>query len=70
MIAIWSVRSFLVREPMEYEHKPVLLEEVLRHLVNEPAGFYLDATLGLGGHAEAILRRYRPKAGSWDGHGP
>jgi 16S rRNA (cytosine1402-N4)-methyltransferase len=48
---------FLVREPMAYEHEPVLLESVLRHLVNEPAGFYLDATLGLGGHAEAILRK-------------
>ncbi|MDD5628585.1 MAG: 16S rRNA (cytosine(1402)-N(4))-methyltransferase RsmH [Elusimicrobia bacterium] len=48
---------FLVKEPMEYEHEPVLLEEVLRHLVNEPAGFYLDATLGLGGHSEAILNK-------------
>ena len=48
---------FLVNEPMEYEHEPVLLESVLRHLVKEPAGFYLDATLGLGGHAEAILRK-------------
>ena len=43
-------------EQSDYEHDPVLLEEVLRHLVIEPAGFYLDATLGLGGHAEAILR--------------
>ncbi|HAM36013.1 MAG TPA: 16S rRNA (cytosine(1402)-N(4))-methyltransferase [Elusimicrobia bacterium] len=40
-----------------YQHEPVLLEEVLRLLVTEPAGFYLDATLGLGGHAEAILRQ-------------
>lgn len=46
---------FLVQEPMEYEHEPVLLAEVLRHLVAEPGGFYLDATLGLGGHSEAIL---------------
>jgi 16S rRNA (cytosine1402-N4)-methyltransferase len=41
----------------QYEHQPVLLDEVLRLLVTEPAGFYVDATLGLGGHSEAILRK-------------
>ncbi|MFH1723359.1 MAG: 16S rRNA (cytosine(1402)-N(4))-methyltransferase RsmH [Elusimicrobiota bacterium] len=37
------------------KHEPVLLQEVLRHLVTDRDGTYLDATLGLGGHAEAIL---------------
>ncbi len=35
-------------------HEPVLLAEVLRLLCNGP-GLYLDATLGDGGHAEALL---------------
>ncbi len=43
-------------EEKNYTHEPVMVDEVLQVLVTEPAGFYLDATLGLGGHAEAILR--------------
>ena len=44
---------------MEAVHVPVLLEEVLSHLV--PAredGLMVDATLGEGGHADAFLSRY------------
>lgn len=45
---------------MSYGHVPVLLDEVLNAL--EPAGgkTYVDATLGAGGHAEAILERCAP----------
>ena len=39
---------------MSARHDPVLVEEVLRFLRNGP-GLYLDATLGEGGHAEALL---------------
>ncbi|HWQ07877.1 MAG TPA: 16S rRNA (cytosine(1402)-N(4))-methyltransferase, partial [Holophaga sp.] len=38
-------------------HVPVLLQEVLEHLPVPPDGRVLDLTLGLGGHAEAILAR-------------
>ncbi len=38
-------------------HIPVLLNEVLDNLVLPPAARILDLTLGLGGHAEALLGR-------------
>ena len=41
-------------------HIPVLRSEVLALLQPRPAGRYLDATVGLGGHAEAILRASDP----------
>ena len=39
---------------MSGQHEPVLLHETLRFLLGGP-GWYLDATLGSGGHAEALL---------------
>ncbi len=41
-------------------HISVLLEEVLQALAPEPGKIYVDATLGAGGHAEAILQRLMP----------
>jgi len=40
---------------------PVLLEEVLDLLKVRPGGTYVDATLGLAGHASAIARRLGPE---------
>ncbi len=36
-------------------HRPVLLDESLKFLVPERGGFFVDCTVGLGGHSEAIL---------------
>lgn len=42
-------------------HKPVLLKESVDALVINPDGVYVDATLGGGGHAKAILSRLSEK---------
>lgn len=41
-------------------HAPVLLTEVLEGLNVQPAGRYLDATFGRGGHTAALLARLGP----------
>lgn len=38
-------------------HEPVLVREVLDYLQPERGGLFIDCTLGLGGHAEAVLER-------------
>ena len=42
----------------EPRHVPVLLEEVLRFLDPGRGGLFVDCTLGLGGHARALLERF------------
>lgn len=44
----------------ENKHIPVMLEEVCSFMQLRPGGMYIDATLGLGGHAEAILNHSAP----------
>ena len=39
-------------------HQPVLVKEVLDNLVTENSRIIVDATVGTGGHAQAILSRY------------
>jgi 16S rRNA (cytosine1402-N4)-methyltransferase len=40
---------------MEPTHEPVLVTEVLEHLEPSRGGWFVDCTVGLGGHAAAVL---------------
>jgi len=42
---------------IKFEHKPVMLNEVLSGLNIKPEGIYIDCTLGGGGHTEKILEQ-------------
>ena len=44
-------------------HIPVLLQETLEFLDVRPDGFYIDATLGAGGHSDGILHVLRQGRG-------
>ncbi len=52
-------------------HVSVLLDEVVEYLRVKPGGIYVDGTMGLGGHTEAILKAAAPDgrviAFDWDG---
>jgi len=41
-------------------HVPILVAEVLELLAVRPGGLWVDGTVGLGGHAEAVLRATAP----------
>ena len=54
---------------MSYQHKTVLLREVVEYLAPKPGGVYLDATFGGGGHTRALLAQEptcRVIACDWD----
>jgi 16S rRNA (cytosine1402-N4)-methyltransferase len=42
-------------EDRGFEHRPVLVDRVVGLFEHLPAGLFVDATLGGGGHAEAVL---------------
>jgi 16S rRNA (cytosine1402-N4)-methyltransferase len=42
------------------QHIPVLLDEVIEYLKPEPKRLFIDGTVGLGGHAQAIVQRVLP----------
>ena len=46
---------------LEFNHKPVLLEECIQGLNITPDGIYVDGTLGGAGHSKEIVKRLSPK---------
>ena len=46
---------------MEFQHETVLLKESVDGILGDPAGTYVDCTLGGGGHSAAILGRLNPR---------
>jgi 16S rRNA (cytosine1402-N4)-methyltransferase len=48
-----------MQQAPSYVHKPVLLQETLDALSpRKPQPFFVDGTLGQGGHSEAYLSRF------------
>lgn len=45
------------REATAATHRPVLVDEAVELLAPERGGLFVDCTVGLGGHAEALLAR-------------
>lgn len=45
---------------MQTQHVPVMLNEVLAYIQPRPSGYYIDGTLGGGGHTAAILELSAP----------
>ena len=46
---------------MEFSHVSVLLQESVDWIVTDPAGIYVDCTLGGAGHSHAIASRLTPQ---------
>ena len=41
-------------------HQPVMVDEVVRFLITNPGGIYIDGTVGTGGHSLAIAKSLAP----------
>jgi len=59
--SVSPVAELLEVEFPVFEHRTVMRAEVLRFLQPTPGGCYVDATVGGGGHAEAILEAVGPE---------
>ena len=51
----------MTRAAPDAPHLPVLLEEAMSFLCPRDSGQYCDATVGVGGHARAIIERSAPR---------
>ncbi len=58
---VWRDDFDEVSDVKRFEHATVMRDEVVRALAPHPAGIYVDATLGAGGHTVALLE-IEPKA--------
>ncbi len=38
----------------DFDHQPVLVEEIINLLITDSSGSYIDLTAGLGGHIAAL----------------
>jgi 16S rRNA (cytosine1402-N4)-methyltransferase len=45
---------------MVVTHQPVMVDEVVRYLISNPEGTYVDGTVGTGGHSLRIAERLAP----------
>lgn len=41
-------------------HQPVMVDEVVRFLITDPGGIYIDGTVGTGGHSLEIVKSLAP----------
>ena len=46
---------------MDFQHKPVMLNECIEGLNIKPEGIYIDGTLGGAGHSKEILKKLSNK---------
>ena len=46
----------------EYDHQPVLVEEIIKLLITDSNGSYIDLTAGLGGHLAALAGKLETDA--------
>ena len=44
----------------EFHHVPIMVEEIMEQMNPQPGGWYMDGTLGGGGHAFEVLSRIQP----------
>ena len=45
---------------MEFQHIPVLFDEIMENMAPKPGEFFVDCTLGGGGHSKGFLERTGP----------
>ena len=45
---------------MEFQHIPVLFDEIMEIMAPKPGEFFVDCTLGGGGHSKGFLERTGP----------